>query len=104
MHQERRFESLLSLVPDMPLFQSGAVLGCLDDDALDVKATSDCTLRDIYDSEEYDGKLKVQYVYDRRAKWAHFIRLLGRGDPYMPKVLSLGDGLGSPVLLVRYVK
>jgi len=62
-------------------------------DANKIKKTSDYTLADIYDGEEYKGKVEVSYEYDHGDSWDHQIAFLGRADPSMRKSMHIPDDM-----------
>lgn len=47
------------------------------------------TLGDIYDSEEYKGKVSVSYEYDHGDSWEHAIIFLGRADPILRTQMNI---------------
>jgi len=63
-----------------------SLLSLLHDDDLEdmysnperIKKDSNYTLADIYDGEEYRGKIEVFYEYDHGDNWDHDITFLGR--------------------------
>lgn len=70
----------------------------VDDDMKDaypdpetIKKDCDYTLADIYDSEEYGGKVEVSYEYDHGDSWDHDITFLGHADPNLRKVMHIPD-------------
>jgi hypothetical protein len=70
-----------------------------------VKSETQYTLADIYDGEEYKGKVEVSYEYDHGDGWDHQITLLGRADLSLRKVMHVPDEyadvcLGGEVSLV----
>jgi hypothetical protein len=72
----------------------------LDDDIKDaypdpekIKKDSFYTLIDIYDSEEYKGKVEVSYKYDHSDSWDYTIVFLGRTDLSMWKQIYIPDKL-----------
>ncbi|KAF4629310.1 hypothetical protein G7Y89_g8843 [Cudoniella acicularis] len=58
-----------------------------------IKKDSDYTLADIYDSDEYKGKIEVSYEYDHGDSWDHEISFLGRADPAMRRAMHIPDDL-----------
>jgi hypothetical protein len=63
-----------------------------------IKKESDYTLADIYNGEEYKGKVKVSYEYDHGDSWDHAIALLGRADPIMRRQMNIPDELQAVCL------
>lgn len=55
------------------------------------KRASDYTLEDIYDSEEFKGKIEIAYEYDFGDSWDHQIVFLGRTDPSARKAMDIED-------------
>ena len=66
----------------------GESLGDLD---LVVKEAKDTTLSDIYDSDEFRGKVEVSYQYDHGDGWEHQIAFLGRADPVLRKSMMIPE-------------
>ena len=58
-----------------------------------IKKTSDFTLMEIYEGEEYGGKTEVSYEYDHGDGWDHSIRFLGREDGNLRKALHIPAGM-----------
>jgi hypothetical protein len=81
-----RGSHLLTLMPDDDL--KGAY-----PDPEAIKKDSDYTLADIYDSEEYKGKVEVSYEYDHGDSWDHAIIFLGCTDPGMWKQMHIPNEL-----------
>jgi hypothetical protein len=55
------------------------------------RKTTDYTLADIFDGDEYKGKVDVSYEYDHGDSWDHEILFLGRADPSLRKALKIPD-------------
>ncbi|OMP81689.1 putative protein y4hQ [Diplodia seriata] len=49
------------------------------------------TLADIYDSDEFRGKVKIQYEYDFGDGWEHDIQFLGKADPAMKRAMRVPE-------------
>jgi hypothetical protein len=49
----------------------------------------DYTLAEIYDSDEFRGKVGVSYNYDFGDNWHHAISFLGREDPTLRKAMKV---------------
>ena len=81
-----RGEILLSLHPDD---EDPAIYP----DPESIKKEGQCTLADIYASEEYGGKVEVSYSYDHGDGWDHEIAFLGRADPSMRKAMHIPDDM-----------
>ncbi len=58
-----------------------------------IKKMSDYKLSDIYDGDEYRGKVAAVYTYDHGDTWEHDIAFLGRADPSLRKVMHIPDEL-----------
>ena len=58
-----------------------------------IKKMSDYTLKDIYEQEEYKGKVELSYEYDHGDGWDHDIVFLGKVEPSMRKSMRVPDSL-----------
>ncbi len=58
-----------------------------------IKLAGEYTLADIYDAEEYRGKVEVSYEYDHGDSWDHQIAFLGRADPNIRKAMRIPDDM-----------
>lgn len=56
-----------------------------------IKKVSDYTLADIYDGEQYRGKVEVSYEYDHGDSWEHQIVFLGHADPTLRQAMGIPD-------------
>jgi len=57
------------------------------------KEAKHTTLSDIYDGDEFRGKVEVAYEYDFGDGWDHHITFLGRADPILRKSMSVPDDM-----------
>lgn len=56
-----------------------------------VRAEEDYTLGDIFDGEEYKGKVELTYEYDMGDGWMHLIYFLGRMDPLVKRTVGVPE-------------
>jgi hypothetical protein len=63
-----------------------------------IKKESAYTLKDIYDGEQYKGKVEVSYEYDHGDSWLHEIAFLGRADPSLRKGMNIPDDIQAVCL------
>lgn len=64
------------------------------DDSLEpdgVRAEEDYKLGDIFDGEEYKGKVELTYEYDMGDGWMHLIYFLGRMDPLVKRTVGVPE-------------
>ncbi|KIX01186.1 uncharacterized protein Z518_08911 [Rhinocladiella mackenziei CBS 650.93] len=83
-----RGKTLLVIQDDADLLGGG-----LRDLGLVVGEAEDTTLADIYDSDEFRGKVEVSYEYDHGDGWDHEIAFLGRADPILRKSMMIPEDI-----------
>ena len=60
-------------------------------DPENIKLESEYTLADIFDADQYKGKVDISYEYDHGDSWNHSVVLLGRADTSLKKVFQIED-------------